>query len=194
MTTTPSFIGKTALILHPPGAAVDRLTRQLAVLGLAVRSKWAAFNATEDLPDLILVDADAGWSGLFPWEAGCNPMPLVALLGSEAPGRVAWALEQGCDALIAKPVTASAVYPALVMASHNFAARRVQGARIAELEEKLRLRPLVVRAVDQIMQERRCSDTDAMRWLRREAMRNRLTLEEMAASRLAGRTRRTEAG
>jgi AmiR/NasT family two-component response regulator len=192
--TTPSFIGKTGLILHPPGPVVERLRRQLAVLGLAVRSAWVAVDATEDLPDLVLVDADAGWSGLFPWDAGCNPMPLVALLGSEAPGRVAWALEQGCDALIAKPVTASAVYPALVMASHNFAARRVQSTSIGELEEKLRLRPLVVRAVDHIMRERRCSEAEAMRLLRRDAMRNRLTLEAMAASRLAGRTRRTEAG
>jgi AmiR/NasT family two-component response regulator len=42
--------------------------------------------------------------------------PVVALLGSEAPGRIAWALEQGAGAIIAKPLASSAVYPALVMA------------------------------------------------------------------------------
>jgi hypothetical protein len=36
-------------------------------------------------------------------------VPLVALLASEVLGRISWALDQGADALIAKPVTASAL-------------------------------------------------------------------------------------
>jgi CheY-like chemotaxis protein len=38
-----------------------------------------------------------------------RPVPLVALLASEVLGRISWALDQGADALIAKPVTASAL-------------------------------------------------------------------------------------
>jgi AmiR/NasT family two-component response regulator len=107
------------------------------------------------------------------------------LLASEAPGRIAWALDQGADALIAKPVTASAVYPALVMASRRYAEARRFNERIARLEERVRLRPLVHAAVRTLMVADGCDENEAYGRLRREAMQTRLTLEQAAASILA---------
>ena len=124
-----------------------------------------------------------GWDGLLPWTPVDNPVPLVALLGSEAPGRIAWALDQGADAIIAKPVAASAVYPALVMATRRHAEAASCAARIASLEERVRLRPLVHAAVQAIMAARRLRRGRRLSAiLRREAMRRRLTLEQVAAS------------
>jgi AmiR/NasT family two-component response regulator len=116
MKDTLSFLGKRAVILHRPGDTTDRLVRQCGLLGLRAEARWRPLRAIEDV-DIVLVDADEGWDGLLPWTPAEKPAPLVALLASEAPGRIAWALDQGADALIAKPVSASAVYPALVMAT-----------------------------------------------------------------------------
>lgn len=184
MKGTLSFLGQRAMILHRPSETTDRLVRQCALLGLRVEARWRPLRAVEDV-DIVLVDADEGWDGLLPWAPPEKPAPLVALLASEAPGRIAWALDQGADALIAKPVTASAVYPALVMATRRHAEARRFTERIARLEERVRLRPLVHAAVRTLMAADGCDESEAYGRLRREAMQTRLTLEQAAASILA---------
>ena len=184
MKGTLSFLGQRAMILHRPSETTDRLVRQCALLGLRVEARWRPLRVVEDV-DIVLVDADEGWDGLLPWAPPEKPAPLVALLASEAPGRIAWALDQGADALIAKPVTASAVYPALVMATRRHAEARRFNERIARLEERVRLRPLVHAAVRTLMVADGCDENEAYGRLRREAMQTRLTLEQAAASILA---------
>jgi AmiR/NasT family two-component response regulator len=184
MKATPSFLGQKAVILHRPGETTDRLVRQCALLGFRAEARWQPLRDVAGV-DVVLVDADEGWDGLLPWTPSEKPVPLVALLASEAPGRIAWALDQAADALIAKPVTASAVYPALVMATRRHAEARKLARRIERLEERVRLRPIVHAAVQAFMTADGCGEDEAYGRLRREAMRKRLTLEQTAASILA---------
>src|SRR3984957_10818429 len=184
MKGTLSFLGQRAMILHRPSETTDRLVRQCALLGLRVEARWRPLRAVEDI-GIVLVDADEGWDGLLPWTSAEKPLPLFALLASEAPGRIAWALDQGADALIAKPVTASAVYPAVVMATRRHAEARQLSERIARLEERVRLRALVHAAVRTFMVTDGCGEEEAYGRRRREAMQTRLTLEQTAASILA---------
>jgi AmiR/NasT family two-component response regulator len=186
MSATPTFAGQRALVLHRPDEGIDRLTRQLRLLGLEATVQWQAINDRTSLPNLVLVDADQGWDGLFPWSPGEAPMPILALLASEAPGRIAWAIAQGCGAILAKPILASAIYPALVMATSIHHERRTARERLAELEERVRLRPLVHGAVHAIMRARGTDEEGAYRSLRRVAMRRRLAMEHVAAAIIAG--------
>ena len=185
MSGTPSFRGQRAVVLHRSGETTERVTRQLALLGLMADVRWLPLTDIADV-DVVLVDADEGWTGLLPWRgADEKPVPLVALLASEAPGRIAWALDQGADALLAKPVTPSAVYPALVMAARRHAEARAAVETVRELRERLRLRPLVLNAIERLRDARGWNEDEAYRHLRREAMRQRLTLEQCAAGVLA---------
>ena len=115
--------------------------------------------------------------------------PLLHCLPPEAPGRIAWALDQGADALIAKPVIASAVYPALVMATRRHAEARHLNERMEKLEERVRMRPLVHAAVQTFMAADGCDENEAYGRLRREAMKTRRTLEQTAASIIASARR-----
>jgi AmiR/NasT family two-component response regulator len=185
MTFTPNFVGRKCLVLHRSGETVNVLTRQLSVIGMNVSAQWQALNLNLTPADVVLVDADAGWPGLLPWEFGSPHVPLIALLGSEAPSRIKWALDQGVGAIISKPVSASAVYPALVMAFHAHASARRQAEEISILEERLRLRPLVTAAISQMMGEANIDEAAAHRRLRQEAMQTQQTLEHVAAALLA---------
>ncbi|WP_131114341.1 ANTAR domain-containing response regulator [Lichenihabitans psoromatis] len=193
MSPTPNFTGQRVVILHRPGGTTERLIRQLAMLGMRVDVQWAPLSQAAPAPDLVMVDADAGWSELFPWAPGHNPMPMIALLSSEAPGRIAWAIDQGARAMIAKPVIASAIFPALVMATRFHAEAIDTAAKVADLHERIRLRPLVLAAVQSIMSMQGCDEAAAYRCLRQDAMRSRLTLEHVAAAILAGGRSRSEA-
>jgi AmiR/NasT family two-component response regulator len=189
MKATLSFLGQRAVILHRTSDTTDRLVRQCTLLGFRADARWRPLRGVEDV-NIVLVDADEGWDGLLPWTPSEKPVPLVALLASEAPGRIAWALDQGADALIAKPVIASAVYPALVMATRRHAEARHLNERMQMLEERVRMRPLVHAAVQTFMTADGCDENEAYGRLRREAMQTRRTLEQTAASIIASPRRR----
>ena len=191
--STPNFVGLSAVILHRPDEGVDRLARQLRLLGLNVERHWSPLGQDEPC-DIVLVDADQGWNGLLPWNPGEARVPVVALLGSEAPGRIAWAIEQGAGAIIPKPVTAASIYPALVLAMHVFAERRATGEKLAELAARLRLRGVVLHAVETIARAFEIDEEAAYRRLRQSAMRRRITLEQAAVELLAGGHRLPEVG
>lgn len=191
---TPSFKGWHAVVLHGRDDGIERLIRQLERLGLSVTVQWSPLDLVATPCDLVLVDADQGWDDLLPWPPGEPPVPLIALLGSEAPGRIAWALRHTINALIAKPILAAAVYPALVMAAHRQAERSALRDHIAHLEERIRLRPLVHSAVNAIMQGQGVDEDAAYRLLRQRAMQQRIALEQAAAAIVLGRDSLPEVG
>ncbi len=194
MRQTPNFSGWRAILLHRNDSNTERLTRQLRLLGFSVEASFAPLGAG-NLPDLVLVDADQGWDELLPWSGAENAAcPVVALLGSEAPSRIAWAMNVGAGAIIAKPLAASAVYPALVMAIAIHEERKAGRERVEQFEERIRMRPLVHGAVKSLMASRNLSEEDAYAVLRSNAMRRRLPLESMAASFLAGTESLPEVG
>jgi AmiR/NasT family two-component response regulator len=185
MSKTPNFTGWRAIILHREDSNTERLMRQLGLLGIRATQQWAPLSAT-DIPEIVLVDADQGWDDLLPWNGSAPSRPVVALLGSEAPGRIAWALAQGAGAIIAKPVAASAVYPALVVAQSIHEERREVAEHVQHLEERIRLRPLVHAAVEKLMSARGIDEERAYTILRDCAMRRRLPMEQIAAIFLGG--------
>ncbi len=193
MRDTPNFTGWRVTILHRSDITTERLTRQLKLFGLYVTVQWEPLAAT-DLPDIVLVDADQGWDDLLPWSEGKAPLPVVALLSSEAPGRIAWAMQQGAGAIIAKPVATSAVYPTLVMAIAIHAERIAASRQLQHLEERVRLRPLVHAAVEKIMAAHNVDEEHAYSILRNCAMQRRMPMEQVAALILAGAEPLTEAG
>jgi AmiR/NasT family two-component response regulator len=185
MSRTPNFTGWHAVILHREDANTERLERQLGLLGIRSTRQWEPL-AAGDSADLVLVDADQGWDDLLPAKGDELGKPLVALLGSEAPGRIAWAMQQGASAIIPKPVAASAVYPALVMAVSIHEERRALAERLQYLEERIRMRPLVHAAVEKLRAARGLDEERAYAILRDCAMRRRLSMEQVSAIFLGG--------
>lgn len=194
MSELPDLVGWRAAILHRPDKNIDRMVRQLGLLGLTVHVQWEPLDLRRTPAEIAFVDADQGWCGLLPWEKGSAPLPVVALLQSEAPGRVAWALAQGAGAILSKPVAASAIYPALVLAVAAHRERAASAERQALLEERVRLRPLVHGAVRAIMGRYGLDEDAAYRRLRLAAMGRRITMEQAAAEILAGRVALPETG
>lgn len=194
MTEIADLIGWRAVILHRLDEGIDRMVRQLGLLGLTVRVQWGPLDLGRTPAEVVLIDADQGWDGLLPWVNGLAPLPVVALLRSEAPGRVAWALDCGACAILSKPVVASAIYPALILAASAHRERTNTATRLALLEERVRLRPLVHGAVKAIMETHRLDEDAAYRCLRIAAMGRRITMEQSAAEILAGVIPLPEAG
>ena len=194
MTITLNFFGRRAIILHRQDESISRLLRQLNLIGVEARIQWSPLETADSGADFVIVNADQGWNELFPWPIGEAPMPIIALLQSEAPGRVAWAIENGASAVLAKPVAASAVYPTLVMGVAVFEQRQHAASLLARLNELMKMRPLVHRAVQAIQDVQGTDEAIAYNSLREMAMNRRITIEQIAAEILAGAVSLTDAG
>ena len=93
--------GARAIILHRPHPNVQALERQLRAIGLTVTQVWPDLGPEARGAEFIFFDADTGHDEQFPWAPGESPMPMVALIGSEAPGRIEWALRAGRTCAVA---------------------------------------------------------------------------------------------
>jgi AmiR/NasT family two-component response regulator len=174
----PNFRTWSAAIVHRSHADADAVARQLERIGVSVRQTWPELDPGH--ADVVFFDADLGYDAQFAWTPGEAPMPLIALLGSETPGRVEWAMSQGANAHLLKPIGSAGVYSALVIASHSYVHRKRLFAEVGELRERLRRRPNIARAVIAIMQGEQVDEVTALGRLRRMAMSQRHTIEDAA--------------
>jgi two-component system, response regulator / RNA-binding antiterminator len=176
--STPNFEGGRALILHRPHDVVEATARQLRQIGIHPEAAWP------DMPsrafDVLFYDADMGDDTQFPWSPGSAPMPAIALIGSEAPGRLAWAIRQGADAHLLKPIGSGGVYSALVIAFDAFARRAKMTAALEGLQSRMGQRQVIAEATACLMVQSNISADKAYDELRRDAMAQRVTIEEMA--------------
>ncbi|WBU54471.1 ANTAR domain-containing response regulator [Paracoccus sp. SCSIO 75233] len=170
--------GARALILHRPHTAITALERQLAAIGLHSEVIWPELPAECDA-DFLFFDVDMGFDAQFPWPAGQSPMPMIALIGSEAPGRIEWSLARGAHAQLLKPVGDSGVYSALLIARATYQAQACYAAEVAGLRDRLAGRETVVRAVMALVAQG-MSDEDAFAKLRRLATDRRESFEAAA--------------
>lgn len=186
--------GARAVILHRPHPVVQALERQLRAIGLEVRQAWPDLGPEVLGADFVFFDADMGHDEQFPWPAGASPMPMIALIGSEAPGRIEWALRAGAHAQLLKPVGDSGAYSALLIARDAFDVQRALSVEIADLRRRLDERQTVVRAVTLLAARSGKDDAAAYDQLRQMAMAWRVSFEEAASRVVARGTDRQDEG
>jgi response regulator NasT len=174
----PNLGGARAFVLHRSHPTVQAIIRQLQAIGLETTDCWPELPVEALAADFVFFDADLGFDEQFPWKPGEAPMPLVALIGSEAPGRIEWALSHNADAQLLKPVGNAGVYSALLIARQSFEARKHLAAEIAALRQRVAERQTVVRAVAALTKD--ADDGRAYQQLRSLAMGWRISLEEAA--------------
>lgn len=181
-----NFAGLTAIVLHRSAEPMRRVVERCDRLGIRALAQTGDLDAvTAAGADMVILDIDTGHDGQLPWMAGQAPVPLIGLVGSESPGRLAWALGQGVDAYL--PISAVGnLFSALVIAHETFARKAERSVREHEIARQRAGRLDVIRAVLLLMPE--CGDEAlALKQLRAMAMVEQISLEEAAALLLAER-------
>lgn len=184
-----NFRGVRAAVLHGPDRNRAVIAETLAKLGLTVLAidpcGAAAEPAALDGAELVLFDADAGNGELLPWVPGTLPIPLIAVIGLETPSRLQRAFDQMPDAVLHKPVRPTGIYTALFFAANEHRRRQSLVERLRSLEARHGARRFVMKALLAVMERYGVDDEQAYRLLRKESMRQRVTVEELAVRLLA---------
>lgn len=179
MTKTPVLAvrGKQCGILSRDRRTVAVLRRQLDLLGMQTimdRLDIAdGFDAC--YVDVDTVFEDSGASFVAP------KAPIIAIVGTETPGRLEWMLRFEPASVLMKPLGSHGIYTALVLAFHEAQRRERENQRVFKLEERVRSRRIVVAALIRMMQQYGIDEPEAFALLRNAAQQRRMTIEALSA-------------
>lgn len=170
--------GARLLVLNRPHDSLRVLRRQAEIIGLQVTECWPSLPEDATGYDFLVLDADAGHDEQLPWGAAPMPLPTVALIGSEAPGRIDWLMSRGVHATLMQPIGDRGLYAALLMARYRFATETELAARLQKQAWQLSQRENVLRAA--LLLGEAEGSPDGYAQLRRAATAGRITVEEAA--------------
>lgn len=173
--TRSNFRGARALIQLRDEAGSAVLVRTLERLGLQITTDPAE-------AEIVFFDADEDVA------APSRDIPLVALVGSEAPSRLGRVVRQRASAWLMKPLRATGIFTAVFVAFNEHAARQREAQEREALRRRAEGRRVVVKAILQLMAKQGLSDDEAYRELRATSMRRRISVEEFAAELVAAST------
>jgi AmiR/NasT family two-component response regulator len=185
MTTSvrSNFRGARAWVALGEDPNRDVLVRTLERLGLQVTIKGPeATDYVADAQDVVFVDADRDFIFMG------SDIPHIALIGIEAPSRLASVVRHRAAAVLMKPVRATGVFTALFLAFNEQSVRRRELIERENLFRRAEGRRAVVKAILNIMKDKNLSDDDAYREMRLASMAKRISIEEFAAEVVAAST------
>jgi AmiR/NasT family two-component response regulator len=175
-----NFSGLRALVVsrqteeQPLEAALQRLGISAAFHG--PDDAWP--EALSRAHDLLIIESDLHPRGVAgAQEAGIADVPVIGLLGVEAPGRLRALMALGATAFLRKPVYAPAVYPAVYLAVNAHRERQHLRAQLAAHDRRRGGRRFLIKAIIALMRRDECGEDLAYEILRRAAMRERLSIE-----------------
>jgi len=173
-----NFSGMRALLLMGPSTARDALESALSKLGLTiVMTEMAQYPIETSLRyDIVFFDADDGAEHSL---EGID-LPLVALIGSEAPSRLARVVRYRAASHILKPLRSSGIFLAVFLAVNEYSHRSRLDNETQSLRRRLAGRRTVIHAVLSLMDGSGLTENDAYERLRHEAMDRRIPIEDMA--------------
>ena len=181
-----NFKGGRALLIVGRGGKDGSLESTLAKLGVTAeypeivdgRAQIEVGNLQPER-DILFVDGDL--EGAVAIEVNpvsrLPPVPVIGLVGVEAPSRLKALVNLGATSFLRKPVHGGAVYTSLFMGINQFLLRSDMYARLQDLEGRRRGRRAVIRAVVLVIQQDGLDEESAYSQLRRESMRARQNLE-----------------
>ncbi len=176
-----NFRGLRALVLHGEGATTDRLAGILQRLGLIVLFHDPAETEAAALPecDLVLFDADEEIEASV-LDRLAATLPMIALIGNEAPSRLARVVRFRCNSHILKPIRSMGVYSALLLATNGHEQHLQTCREIESFRQRLAGRRTVTKAVLKQMTLCGIDEDTAYEELRRRAMELRVPIETAA--------------
>ena len=181
----PNFRGHSAAVLHPADANRATLSEQLTRLGIDAQEIWPMPRSLPKDFNVIFFDADRLPASVTDRVWGKNGPPLIAITGTEAPGRLEAMLAMGPHAMLNKPLRRQGIFKALVFAYHSYSKQKDIEGRLSHFQEQTRARPLLFKTLISIMRRYDVGDDEAFAAVRGASMSSNMHVESFAAALLS---------
>ncbi|WP_118178679.1 ANTAR domain-containing response regulator [Paraburkholderia phosphatilytica] len=167
-------------IIHPPGEDRGVLEEQLRRIGCPVRAVWP-------FPAQLPADADVIFFLVGPecrsaghWCAADSSATLIALSDYENPTALKMLVDTQPHGVITKPYRSTGILSTLVLARASSGYQQRLNSKIAKLEEAIKARRHIEKAVRILMDSQRLGENEAYEHMRARATSLRITVGEIA--------------
>lgn len=169
------------LVIHPPGEDRIVLEEQLRRIGCPVRVLWP-------FPSQLPADVDAIFFLVGPetrsagnWCAADTDATLIALSDYENPTALKMLVDTQAHGVITKPYRSTGILSTLVLARASSGYQQRLHTKIGKLEEAIKARRHIEKAIRILMDANRLSENDAYEHLRSRATSLRATVGDIAS-------------
>jgi AmiR/NasT family two-component response regulator len=174
--------GARVLVIHPRDAEGEALIDQLKRIGCNVRGVWPPPPTIPQDIDTVFQFVDGSEDQVFPATSDAHAPTLVAIVDYENPTILKQLLDSNAHGVVNKPIRSFGILSSLVLArSLRGYTRRLEG-KVAKLEETLKARRDVDKAVKILVSLKKISEFEAYELIRQQATQKRLTMAEIAVS------------
>jgi AmiR/NasT family two-component response regulator len=180
-----NFLGYRAFVVSEAQADVTQLVASLAKLGLGVNYptvEGGVVRLGEEVlasdQSVLFIDADLNLAVEGLGQERLPRIPVIGLIGVEAPSRLKAIMRLGATATLRKPIYGGSVYSTLFVGINAFRQRRAMALDIEEHERRRSGRRHLMKAIVAVMKAADCDEDAAYDRLRRESMRQRLSVED----------------
>lgn len=187
---TASFINnfnhKRALIISDDFSAVGTLGESLKRMGVGIEY-ISPSSKKIDLSkhglcvdnDVLFLDGDLNINIEIPFcsDRGQALIPIIGMVGIEAPSRLNRLFSYGATAFIKKPIHTGTVFFNLYLAVNTYNKLTTLTEQLNDYKERRRNRRYVIKAMLILMNELKISDDEAYQRLRKESMNSQTSLE-----------------
>jgi AmiR/NasT family two-component response regulator len=174
--------GARVLVVHPRDAEGDALIDQLKRIGCNVRGLWPPPAEIPRDIDTVFHLVEAAETPDFTASATDDGPTFVAIIDYENPTVLKRLLDSNAHGVVNKPIRPFGILSSLVLArsAHGYA-RRLQG-KVQKLEETLKARRDVDKAVKILVTLKKIGETEAYELIRQQATQKRLSMAQIAAT------------
>ncbi|MCS3481210.1 AmiR/NasT family two-component response regulator [Bradyrhizobium elkanii] len=175
-----SLRGRKALVAIKDERDASIVRRQFERLGIEIVT-WEPGANIDCRPDVTLIDDEFLPLTSSAQRTSFGRSPVIALLGTETPSRLKLVLDLDPASFLVKPLRSAGIYAALVLAFERGERTSELKQQVLKLEQRLRSRRVVLAAVLQVMHTHALAEPAAFALIRRAAMEQRKTIEELSA-------------
>ncbi|NLS71028.1 ANTAR domain-containing protein [Bradyrhizobium brasilense] len=175
-----SLRGRKALVAIKDERDASIVRRQFERLGIEIVI-WEPGASIDCRSDVTLIDDEFLPLTSPAQRTSLGRGPVIALLGTETPSRLKLVLDLDPASFLVKPLRSAGIYAALVLAFERSERTSELKQQVLKLEQRLRSRRVVLAAVLQVMHTHALAEPAAFALIRRAAMEQRKTIEELSA-------------
>jgi AmiR/NasT family two-component response regulator len=174
--------GARVLVIHPRDAESEALIDQLRRIGCNVKGVWPPPLTIPHDIDTVFQLVETSEDTVFPTSSNEHPLTLVAIVDYENPTILKRLLDSNAHGVVNKPIRSFGILSSLVLArSLRGYTRRLEG-KVQKLEETLKARRDVDKAVKILVGLKKVSEFEAYELIRQQATQRRVAMADIAVS------------
>jgi len=182
------------LVLHPRDDDGEALIGQLRRIGCDVRAAWPIPTELPRDVDAVFVLVEHAGPEAFPWTVKPDGPTVIGIVDYESPTTLKALIDWTAHGVVNKPIRPFGIMSSLVLARSLASYHGRLEAKVRKLEETLRARREVEKAIRILMALKNIGEGDAYRLIREQAMVKRVPMAHVAGAILAAHETMGELG